>query len=482
MPAIEIEPTGSGPLYERLARRLAELVDRGAFRAGERLPSIRALARDLRVGVNTVREAYALLEDRGVVEARPQSGFYVRPRLPDVPADPEISERSLRPRPVDIRDAAERVMRDIANPTLVQLGATVPDPALLPVERLNRMMAAELRRRGAESVAYAIPPGCERLRAEVSKRLLQSGCALRPDRIVITNGCVEAVYLALRATCRPGDTVAVESPTFFTFLQIIQEMGLRVLEIPSTPREGMSLEALEYALEHTRVSACLVVTNFSNPLGAVMPDGRKEALVRLLARHEVPLIEDDINGDLSFTGRRPRVAKAYDRDGWVLLCSSFTKTLAPGYRIGWIAAGRYQDRVERWKLLTNLATATPPQLGLAEFLANGGYDRHLRSVRRAYADRVARMGAALATHFPRETRVTRPRGGFSLWVELPEGVDALALYGRALEHGITIAPGPVFTASDKYAHCIRLSAAVWTEREAAAVEVLGRLVREAKGR
>ncbi|RMG90145.1 MAG: PLP-dependent aminotransferase family protein [Candidatus Dadabacteria bacterium] len=481
MATLRLDPNDDSPLYAQVARGLETLVDRGTFRPGDRLPSIRALARQLGVGVNTVREAYALMEDRGVVEARPQSGFYVRPRLPEPLVESRVPDASLRPRPVDVRGIAERVMHDIADPALVQLGATVPDPDLLPVERLNRMTASALRRRGRECVAYTLPPGWAALRAEIAKRLVASGCAVSPDEIVITNGCVEAVVLALEAVCRPGDTVAVESPTYYTFLQILQEMGLNVLEVPATPRVGLSLEALELALDRTPVAACLVVPNFSNPAGACMPDGRKEALVRLCARYGVPLIEDDINGDLSFREPRPRVAKAFDRDGGVLLCSSFTKTLAPGYRIGWIAPGRFRGRVERRKLLTNLATATPPQIGLAEFLANGGYDRHLRRVRRAYADRVARMGAALAAHFPEGTRVSRPEGGFSLWVELPESVDSLDLYAEALDHGITIAPGPVFTASGKFRNFVRLSAAVWTEREAAAVATLGRLVRRLAG-
>ncbi|GAB4255622.1 MAG: PLP-dependent aminotransferase family protein [Deferrisomatales bacterium] len=470
----------SAPLYEQIADRIAYLVEQGTFRPGDRVPSLRSLSRQMNVSLNTVKEAYRHLEDRRVLEARPQSGYYVRARLPEVPRDPEISAGDLHPTQVSLGDLVERVVRDIANPDLIQLGASIPDPRLLPVDRLSRMLAAQVRRHGARSVSYALPPGWEPLRQQISQRMLAAGCALRPDEIVVTNGCMEAVNLALRAICRPGDTLALESPTYYNFLQIAQALDLRVLEIPSTAREGISLEALAYALEHTRIHACLVVSNFGNPQGGLLPEERQRELVELLARHGVPLIEDDINGDLSFSDRRPPVAKAYDRSGTVVLCSSFSKTLAPGYRVGWIAAGRFQGRVERLKLLTSMASPTPPQMAVAEFLANGGYDRHLRAVRRAYRKRVAQLGAAIGRHFPSGTRVTRPEGGYTLWVEMPEGTDALALYGRALAHGITLAPGPVFSASGKFANWVRLNAAFWSERAELAVATLGRLVGESR--
>lgn len=470
------------PLYEQVAARIATLVERGTFRPGERVPSIRRLSGEMQVSVNTVKEAYRSLEVRRVIEARPQSGYYVCVRLPEVPADPEVPVRELRPTTVSTGELVERLVKDISNPSLVQLGATIPDPSLLPVERLNRMLAAQLRRHGIAGVSYAVPPGWGRLREQLSQRLLQAGCTVRPDEIVVTSGCLEAVGLALRATCRPGDTVAAESPTYYSFLQLIETLGLRALEIPSTPREGISLEALRYALDNTRVSACLVIPNFSNPLGGQMPERRKRELVELLRDREVPLIEDDIYAELAFADRRPSAAKAHDREGNVLLCSSVTKTLAPGYRVGWIVPGRFQTQVERLKMLTNIATATPPQLAIAEFLANGGYDRHLRTVRRAYADRVAQLGEAIGRHFPTGTRVTRPKGGYSLWVEMPGAADSVELYHQALGENITIAPGPVFSASGRFRNCVRLNAGTWSERAARAVETLGRLVHGQLGR
>lgn len=283
--------------------------------------------------------------------------------------------------------------------------------------------------------------------------------------------------LALRATCKPGDVVVVESPTYYNFLLLIENLNLRALEVPCHPKDGISIEALRYAMDHNRISACLFNVNFNNPLGSLMPPERKRELIDLLAEREIPLIEDDIHGDLTFISERPFSTKAFDSKGLVLLCSSFSKTLAPGYRVGWIAPGRYQSEVELLKLMTNISTPTPTQLAVAEFLTNGGYDRHLRRLCRIYASQTAQMAAAVGRFFPEGTRVSRPEGGHFLWVELPAGIDSFCLYEQAMSHGISITPGPIFSATGKYSNCIRLNAASWSGRVEQAIETLGGLAK-----
>lgn len=468
------------PLYEEVAGRISYLIEQGTLRPGDRVPSIRNLSRQMQVSINTVKEAYSQLEDRRLLEARPQSGYYVRVRLPELPAEPVLDPPALNPAEVSLTSVYQMVMRDLLDPQLLQLGIAVPNPQLLPIEKLTRMLARESRRFAKQSVSYELPPGNLRLRQQIAQRLLLSGCTLSPDQIVITSGCVEAVVLALRALCRPGDTVIIETPVYFNFLQLIEELGLKALEIPASPRGGISLEALEYALarNHGEIKACIVLTNFNNPLGSLMTDAGKRRLVELLGSYRVPLIEDDIYGDLSYTDERPSVAKAYDKTGNVLLCSSFSKTLAPGYRVGWIAAGCYQEQIERGKMIANVATASPPQQAIAEFLANGGYEHHLRSIRRSYARQVAQMGDAIGRCFPQGTRVSRPQGGFVLWVEMPEPIDSLRLYERAKKVGISIAPGQIFSIEGKFRNCIRLNAACWDPCVEAAVATLGRLASE----
>ena len=466
---------GKRLLYEEVADRIGGMIEKGTYRPGERIPSIRDLSRQMRVSINTVMQAYAHLENAGMVEVRPQSGYYVRSRLLEPEARPanRKATEDLAPYPVTLGDIPFQVMRNISNTSLVPLGGGTPNPDLLPIDKLNRMLATESRRFRIQSISCTETPGTKRLRTQIARRSLDAGCTLSPEDVVITSGCREAVTLALQATCRPGDTVAVPSPVYYTFLHTIQWMGLKVLEIPSDPREGMSLEVLSYALRHNPIHACIIISNFNNPLGSLMPDEKKRELVALLAKRDIPLIEDDVYGDLAFGPARPTATKAYDERGRVLLCSSFSKTLAPGYRVGWIVSGRLQQKIERLKALLNIATAAPTQLAIAEFLANGGYDHHLRTIRRVYARQVAQVRDAVGRHFPKGTRVTRPEGGFVLWVEMPEEVNALRLYEEALQKGISIAPGAIFTTGDKFGNCIRLNAAFWSERTEQALETLG---------
>jgi DNA-binding transcriptional MocR family regulator len=465
-------------LYETVSNRIEHLIASGTYAAGDRIPSVRSLSTQMKVSVSTVLEAYRLLEDRSLIECRPQSGYYVKP----VPAmslpEPEMSDPSVTPTRVSVSELSMTLMRDSQRSDIVPLGAAIPNSDLLPAGRLNRAIASVARRLGPKSLAYEFAPGTEALRVQIAKRALFASCTLSPDDVIITSGCQEAIVLSLQATCRRGDTVAIESPTFYNFFQAIEALGLRALEIPTHPRDGVCMDTLRRALKRTRVRAGLFTTSFNNPLGCCMPDEAKEALAELFSEHGIPLIEDDIYGDLAFSIRRPRTAKSYDRTGNVLLCSSFSKTLAPGYRVGWIAPGKRYAEVLRLKSVSSLGTATPTQLAIASFLADGGYDRHLRRIRKAYAQNAVKMAEAVSEHFPEGTRVTRPQGGHVLWVELPKKTDALALYEKARRLNISIAPGPIFSSQRKYKNCIRLNTAMWSDQIKNAIALLGKLAQK----
>jgi DNA-binding transcriptional MocR family regulator len=297
-----------------------------------------------------------------------------------------------------------------------------------------------------------------------------------PNEIVTTSGCLEAFGLCLRAICRPGDTVATESPTYFGVLQVMESLELRALEIPTHPRDGISLSALKFAIAHNPVRACLLMPNFHNPLGSLMPDDNKKELVQILAAQDIPLIEADDLGEIYFGGKRPTPAKAYDRKGLVMLCSSFSTVLSPGYRVGWVVPGKLKSTVEWLKFTTNIATSTLSQLSIARFLASGGFEHHLRTVRRVYSRNIAQMSQAVMRHFPEGTRVTRPNGGFVLWVQLPDYADSLRLYRQALQAGITLAPGHIFSATEQYHNFIRLNAAFWSEAAEPAIQRLGEMI------
>lgn len=465
-------------LYETVAGDISALIDSGTLLPGDRVPSVRRLSLQKGVSISTVLEAYRLLENRGVIEARPQSGYYVRSRARSV-AEPAVTNPPKVPSPVGVHDLVSRVLAAGRDPRIVQLGAAFPGRELMPVAKLQRMLATTARRRPESLTTYALPPGHVELRRQVARRTHDWGCNLTADDLIVTNGCMEALNLCLRAVAKPGAIVALESPTYFGLLQIIESLGMKALEIPTHPRDGISLEALALACERENVSACLVMSNVSNPLGTVMPDVAKKRLVQFLAERGIPLIEDLVYGDLYFGHGAPRAAKSYDRQGMVMLCSSFSKTLAPGFRLGWVAPGRYRAQVERLKFISSGGAPELLQLTVAAFLENGGYDHQLRSLRRAFAGRIERTKHAVSEHFPERARATSPAGGFVLWVELPPGVDSLALYESTMREGISIAPGPMFSASDRYRNCIRLNCGyAWTpviERALARVGELAKM-------
>ncbi|MCK9605787.1 MAG: PLP-dependent aminotransferase family protein [Methylomonas sp.] len=465
--------------YETVAEHLLTAITQGIYRAGERLPSVRLLSQQHQISTATAVSALRLLEDQGQIEARQRSGYYVRPRLRSVLQEPTMSSPSREPTQVTGQELVLRLVKAANNPQFIQLGAAVPAPSFLPTQKVAQLSATTSRRYRQRMSSYEFPPGAPELRRQIAKRMSEQGCPIDPNDILITNGCQEAMTLALRAITVPGDIVAVESPTFYGLLQVIESLSLRAIEIPTHPREGIALEALQLACEQWPIKACIVVANYSNPLGYCMSDLRKQALVELINRHQIMLIEDDIYGDLGFGLQRPSTVKSWDSEGRVLYCSSFSKSLSPGLRVGWLVPGALYEKTEYLKYVTNLATPTLAQLIVAEVLEHGGYDRYLRRARQQYRQAVERMTAAVGGYFPPGTRITQPQGGFLLWVELPGKVDAITLTQQALALGISIAPGPIFSATQKYRNFIRLNCAVdWDERLNKALVTLGQLVQK----
>jgi DNA-binding transcriptional MocR family regulator len=466
------------PLYEQIANRIQGLIAEGTLQVGDRLPSVRKLHKQWSISISTVLEAYRLLEDRGLIAARPQSGYYVKQTLLQPPSEPQQSAPPQKARHVD-NSLGFQVICSIRELQTIRLGAAVPSMELLPLAALNRLTGQILRQYQLAAHDYDVPPGCQPLRHEVARRLMDAGCSVTPDQIVTTNGTFEAVFLSLQAVTKPGDTVGIESPTYYGLLEALEILHLKALELPTHPREGISLPHLETVLQKKKIAAFALVSNFSNPLGTCMSNQKKKAMVELLTRYGVPLIEDDIYGDLYFEETRPKAMKAFDREGLVLYCSSCSKTLSPGLRVGWAVAGRYQSRVEQLKWVINQTTAIAPQLTVAAFLSNGGYDRHLRQLRRAYQSQMLRMTQAVCDYFPPTTRITRPNGGHVLWVEMPEQFDSLALYETAMQHHISIAPGIIFSPSGSFNNCFRLNCGLpWSNEIDQAMQTLGKLIQQ----
>jgi len=468
-------------LYERIARLVEVQIASGALRTNERIPSVRSMSRSAKVSVSTVVQAYLHLESIGLIEARPQSGFYVRP--PDPGRLPEPRPKAVRTRrPASVATEVLDTCREaLARSDIVPLNGAFSSPDLYPNRRLNNLVREVLREHPTNAGVCILPPGDRELRRQIARRMALAGAPVDPEHIVVTGGTMDAITLSLQVLCKPGDTVLVESPTYFGLLQAVQHLSLKVVEVPNHAGTGIDVEAVRRIAQGTRLAAAVLMPSFNNPTGSLTGDDAKREIVVALTAAEVPIIEDDIYGDLHFGSVRPTSMRAFDEAGLVISCGSVSKTLALGYRIGWAVSPQFHAEIARAKFFASVACPTLQQLVLARYYASGGYDRYLRRVRTALATNSQRMVDAIARHFPAGTRVARPAGGVVLWVELPSRVDGTELFRTALASRIGIAPGIVFSANAEYRNYIRISCGLpWTTVDRA-IEKLGRLVREMAG-
>jgi DNA-binding transcriptional MocR family regulator len=467
-------------LYERLAERLRHQIRRGVLRAGERLPSLRRLSSEQRVSLATAVEAYLQLEREGLIEARPRSGYYVRAPAAPAPRGLAAIRNSRTPQPIR-NPALLGVLDVLGRKDVLPLHAATPSLALLPATALVAATTRALRRDATAVLGYAVPQGLAELRLHIARRYAQSGVDVDPDEVIITAGAMEAISLSLRTVTRPGDVVLLETPTYYGLLQAVAALGLRVIEVPN--RAGLGIDAAQVAalLERHAVRAAVLVPNFNNPSGSLTGDVDKRALVATCIAHGVVLIEDDLYGELAYSGERPaplrRFADASASRGGVITCSSFSKMLAPGLRVGWILGSRWTAELLRAKCFSTVATATLPQLAIAEYLSRHDFDRALRRLRRELASNAQRYRAAIARHWPDDTRVSEPAGGMALWLELPQPARGQALFEVALADGIGTLPGHLFSNRGDYDHHLRLSCGLpWSVEIEQALRRLGQLV------
>lgn len=463
--------------YQGLIGEVRRPIDSGALQPGDALPSVRAMKQRAGVSAGTVLRAYRALEAQGVIESRPRSGFYVASsRALEAPVYRDQSLSTARD--VDAASLIRTVLSSTADQATVQFGSAAPAAELLPLAKLQRLSNRTVRHASRTAHLVTEPQGHKRLRQGIAQHMTSAGCAVNPDDIVVTNGCTEALMLALRAVTRPGDTVAIESPVYYGIPLILESLSLKVLELPTSPETGVDLQAVEEIARKGSAHAFVISANHHNPLGFVMPDGAKQALVDLLSASNVPLIEDDIYGDLTHgQSARPRPLKAFDTAGTVLYCSSFSKTLSPAYRVGWIVSSRYFETILKLKMASSLANNGPAQLTVGEFLTTGQFFTHLRLLQHRAGVAVQRTLNAIDRDWPAEIRVNRPRGGILLWVELPERIDAQELHRRALALGISIAPGALFSDRSRFGHHFRLNCAQsWNDATHGAIRGLGQLL------
>ena len=472
--------TKKGFLYRRLVDEIEQKIMSGVYQPGEKLPSIRELHKLSNLSISTIYHAYVELETMGLVQARPKSGYFVNPVALQKLRIPKFQKVSYPPKKVKLSSMINSVISAISNPYLLPLGSTVTDSALLPFKYFSRILKDLSHNELKSMISYTLSEGFPELRRQIALRTVGVIEGIRPEDIIITNGCMEAVALSLLAVTQPGDTVAIETPTNFGFLQLLQELGLLVMETPTDPQHGVDIDELDRILAQNPIKACLFVPNFHNPLGAIMPDANKRRLVELLGAYEVPLIEDDISSELYFSKQHPAPLKAFDKNDLVNTCSSFSKTMAPGLRIGWVVPGkRFKEKIQNLKAAISVTSSTLDQYLVSEYLASGAYERHLRTLRNSLKKQIVLTAFAIQKQFPSETRLAVPSGGTLLWVQLPPDVDGLRIYQKALDHDIAIIPGVVCSNSRQFTNFIQISCgSPFTKDIERGIELLGNLVSE----
>jgi DNA-binding transcriptional MocR family regulator len=464
-------------LYLKIANIIEEQIASETLKTGDKLPSIRTVQKIYNVSINTVKQAFLELESKSLIESRPKSGYYVSKTFHTRLALPSISKLHLSDKEKTPEDLISKVFNTLKNKDLTQFALGVTDKSMLPIAKLNKGVIKVLHSLEDSGTGYEPAQGNINLRRNVAKWSFTWDGNLTEDDIVSTSGALNALFYSLITVTNPGDTVAIETPVYFGILQMVKSLGLNIIELPTHPVTGVSIEDLKKVLP--KIKACCFVTNFNNPLGSCMPDENKKELVRLLTLHNIPLIEDDLYGDLFFGASRPNPCKAFDEEGIVMWCGSVSKTLAPGYRVGWVAPGKFKEKLIRKKLLHTMSSPPLFQEVIADFMEHGRYDHHLRGLRNTLYSNYLLFQRTIEEYFPENTRISKPQGGFVLWLELDPRIDTAVLYDIAVQHKIGFAPGRMFTQHDQYNNCMRLNFAIkWDEKVEHSLQNLGLLIKQ----
>ena len=462
-------------LYEIVADEILADIAQGLYQPGQKIASVRQLSRKRQVSISTITQAYGLLEDRGIIQARPQSGYFLRESAAAV-SPPPLSVGD-KPGPVIKSTLIKSVLDNCQLASKVNLGAAIPALELLPQRAIQSHVQKVSRYHSSDILNYQFSPGFMPLRAQIAQRMRNIGVRCHMDEVIITQGCTEALSLSLRTNTVAGDMIAVESPCYYGFLQMAEMLGLKVIEIPTDPSTGMSIEALKLALQQWPVKLILLGSRFSNPTGSVMPEQHQKKMVSLVNDYQIKVIEDDIYGEIDFTGNNNTVLKTFDTQERVLYCSSFSKTVAPGLRIGWCVAGQSSEAIKAMQMFNTFAVASLPQCAMASYLQAGNYDKHLRALNKTVQQNMDFFCAAIREYFPADTLFSKPAGGFVLWLALNKRVSASELQALALKEEITLIPGSVFSTTTHFDHYMRLNCALpWDDSVKAAIKKLGELV------
>lgn len=463
--------------YEQVISKIEETISGLQLQPGDKVPSVRKVSEELKVSLTTVKQAYGILEAKGAIVSRPGSGFYINTFTKSIIKRTAVESYVPLPEFIEVNTMAAAMVKNTAKFSVINFSSLAPANEYLPISRINKVMQASIKEE-RNIFQYSFLEGHPRLIKQIALHTFDWKHSIKQDEILITNGCMEAISLCLEAITKPGDIVAIESPAYAGVLQCLESKGLKALGISVDPVTGLNLDELETALAANKVAACLFMPVCQNPYGCAMPEENKIRMVKLLGELNIPLIEDDALGELSYDKTRPLPAKAYDTYDNVLFCSSFSKSLIPGFRIGWVTAGKYQAQIERLKFAENISTNGLLQDTIGRFLETGEYNAHIKKLRQFAQAQTTRYRNAILEYFPDDVNISVPAGGYSLWVELPENVNALELQREALKFGIGFCPGQIFSAANHYRNFMRINCCpLWSTKIEESLKTLGKLVK-----
>ncbi|XDD50428.1 PLP-dependent aminotransferase family protein [Leptospira sp. WS92.C1] len=459
--------------YEAIAIALKSMIESKTLKAGDKLPSLRTISQEKKVSISTVLLAYELLENQGYIESRPKSGYIVRARKDDLKT-PTMPKKTKLVSSFGIDERISSLIDSLQNPDILQLGTAIPEKEYLPIASLHKNLKRAILI--ADSHNYQDSQGNSELRKQLSLRSSFQGTTTYESQIIITNGCQDALNLCIKVLTKPGDLIAIESPVYFGILQNIQRLGRKVLEIPVDPIHGMSIRHLEEALNQYPIQCMVINPNFQNPTGSLLSDEDKKALVDLCVSKNIPIIEDDIYGDLYFNSTRPLSLKSFDKKENVYKISSYSKIISPDLRVGWILPGKRGPELLKELKLSRLALPSIPQIALSEYLKTS-FEKNIKTLRRDLFSNLTRIRESVLKNFPESVSVTNPQGGLVFWIELPQKTDSFLLQNEAWKHNISIAPGPIFSGTGNFRNFLRLSGGIrLTSKVEEKIKTLGKLI------
>lgn len=459
------------PLYRQLADYLRNLIESGDLRTGDRLPPTRELAAQIGLNRTTISAAYASLEAEGLIKGEVGRGSFVS-GLPAGAASARVDWSTA------LTAAAATQPRSSRDGIRIDFTSSRPAAALFPLAEFQACC-----RRVLESpelprlLQLGSPGGYEPLRRHLLDRGVQLGFARPSDSILITNGCQQAIDLLRRALVRPGDKVAVEEPVYPGLRNAFLEASAQLIGIRMTAA-GADFDDLRSAL-NSGAKVVVITPSFHNPTGATIPDYRRAALVEMVRTAGAVLIENDLYSELRYEGEDAPRLKTYDSDA--ILLGSFSKIAFPGARVGWIIAPKpLVARATELKQVADLHTDQLSQAFLLEFAKSGALERHRARAVTAGREKLHVVANACARHL-RSCSVSAPEGGMNVWVELPSGMDAVALRGIARKAGVDFLPGRYFSIARPLDQAFRLSfAGLEPDAIEEGIEILGSLIAETR--